>query len=117
MVLFIRGSGEMMYHMEMEHSFQVMGRLLNVDLIMELLLVLEKKMGLVLLLVKLKYLWLMGHIMMDIGKIIKEMDMEFIIIQMVIAMKAHGVMIVECKMENSILLLVHNILVNSRMMK
>ena len=107
----------MMYHMEMEHSFQVMGRLSNVDLIMELLLVLEKKMGLVLLLVKLKYLWLMGHIMMDIGKIIKEMDMEFIIIQMVIAMKAHGVMIVECKMVNSILLLVPNILVNSLMMK
>ena len=107
----------MMSHMAMEHSFQVMGRLLNVDLIMELLLVLEKKMGLVLLLVKLKYLWLMGHIMMDIGKIIKEMDMEFIIIQMVIAMKAHGVMIVECKMVNSILLLVPNILVNSLMMK
>lgn len=59
----------------------------------------------------------MGHIMMDIGKIIKEMDMEFIIIQMVIAMKAHGVMIVECKMVNSILLLVPNILVNSLMMK
>ena len=107
----------MMYHMEMEHSFQVMGRLSNVDLIMELLLVLEKKMGLVLLLVKLKYLWLMGHIMMDIGKIIKEMDMESIIIQMAIAMKAHGVMIVECKMVNSILLLVPNILVNSLMMK
>jgi len=117
MALFIRENGEMMSHMAMEHSFQVMGRLLNVDLIMELLLVLEKKMGLVLLLVKLKYLWLMGHIMMDIGKIIKEMDMEFIIIQMVIAMKAHGVMIVECKMVNSILLLVPNILVNSLMMK
>jgi hypothetical protein len=59
----------------------------------------------------------MGLFMMDIGKIIKEMDMEFIIILMVIDMRDHGVMIVECKMENYILHLVHNILVNSLMMK
>lgn len=36
---------------------------------------------------------------------------------MVIDMKDHGVMIVECKMENYILLLVLNILVNSLMMR
>jgi hypothetical protein len=59
----------------------------------------------------------MDLFMMDIGKIIKEMDMEFIIILMVIDMRDHGVMIVECKMENYIFNLVHNILVNSLMMK
>jgi len=36
---------------------------------------------------------------------------------MVIDMRDHGVMIIECKMENYILLLVLNILVNSLMMR
>ena len=117
MELFTRESGGMTSHMEMEHSFQEMARLSNVDLIMELLLVPAKRMDLLLLLAKLKYLWLMAPIMMAIGKTIKEMDMESIIIQMAIAMKAHGVMIVECKMENSILPLVPSILANLLMMK
>jgi hypothetical protein len=74
-------------------------------------------MGLELLWARSKYLWLMGLFMMDIGRIIKEMDMEYIIIRMGIDMRGHGVTIVECKMENFILLLVHNISENSLMMR
>lgn len=55
--------------------------------------------------------------MMAIGRIIRGMDMECIIIPMAIGMKAPGVMMLGCRMENFILQLAPSTLANLLMMR